>query len=57
MNYSHEVINMKCIKQGPNHGPAPIPQEGNWTKQKKSKIFPVCHTVSAGVHHNRDHAS
>ncbi|NLN03845.1 MAG: hypothetical protein GX166_03355 [Clostridiaceae bacterium] len=37
MNYSHEVINMKCIKQGPNHGPAPIPQEGNWTKAKEIK--------------------
>jgi len=29
MNYSHEVENMICVKKGPNHGPAPIPEEGN----------------------------
>lgn len=35
MNYSHEVINMQCIKQGANHGPAPIPEEGRWVKAKE----------------------
>lgn len=31
-HYSHEVQNMKCVKKGCNHGSAPIPQEGKWTK-------------------------
>lgn len=32
MNYSHEVKNMCMVKQGPNHGPSPIPEEGKWVK-------------------------
>ena len=32
MNYSHEVENMCVVKKGPNHGPAPIPEEGKWVK-------------------------
>ena len=32
MNYSHEVENMCVVKKGPNHGPAPIPEEGMWVK-------------------------
>lgn len=32
MKYSHEVENMCPIAKGPNHGPAPIPQEGKWVK-------------------------
>ena len=28
MEYSHEVQNMCCVAKGPNHGPAPIPEEG-----------------------------
>ena len=28
MVYSHEVQQMCCVKKGPNHGPAPIPEEG-----------------------------
>ena len=32
MNYSHEVENMCVLKKGPNHGPAPIPEEGKWVK-------------------------
>ena len=35
MQYSHEVENMVCVKQGPNHGPAPIPEEGKWIKSKE----------------------
>ena len=31
MNYSHEVENVSSHK-GPNHGPAPIPEEGKWVK-------------------------
>ena len=32
MNYSHEVEQMCVVKKGPHHGPAPIPEEGNWVK-------------------------
>lgn len=32
MNYSHEVEMMCQLKKGPNHGPAPIPEEGQWVK-------------------------
>ena len=32
MNYSHEVERMCPVTKGPNHGPAPIPEEGRWLK-------------------------
>ena len=32
MQYSHEVQNMCRVAKGPNHGPAPIPEEGKWIK-------------------------
>ncbi|MEG0833128.1 MAG: iron-sulfur cluster assembly scaffold protein [Oscillospiraceae bacterium] len=32
MNYSHEVERMCPVAKGPNHGPAPIPEEGRWVK-------------------------
>ncbi len=35
MIYSKEVEEMSCIAQGPNHGPSPIPQEGQWTKVRQ----------------------
>lgn len=35
MNYSKEVEEMICVKKGPNHGPAPIPEEGKWVKSKQ----------------------
>ena len=28
---------MTCVAKGPNHGPAPIPQEGKWVKAKEIK--------------------
>ena len=37
MVYSHEVENMCCVAKGPNHGPAPIPEEGKWVKAKEIK--------------------
>lgn len=37
MNYSHEVENMCVVKKGPEHGPAPIPEEGKWVKAKEIK--------------------
>ena len=32
MQYSHEVELMQCVAKGCNHGPAPIPEEGQWVK-------------------------
>ena len=32
MIYSAEVQNMCPVAKGPNHGPAPIPEEGRWVK-------------------------
>ncbi len=37
MVYSHEVENMCVVQKGPNHGPAPIPEEGKWVKAKEIK--------------------
>ncbi len=37
MMYSHEVEQMCPIAKGPNHGPAPIPQEGKWVQAKEVK--------------------
>ncbi|MGL4361775.1 MAG: iron-sulfur cluster assembly scaffold protein [Cellulosilyticaceae bacterium] len=37
MIYSHEVESMCPIAKGPNHGPAPIPQEGKWVQSKEIK--------------------
>ena len=34
---THEVQNMTCIAKGPNHGPAPIPEEGKWVQAKEIK--------------------
>ncbi len=35
MIYSKEVEEMMCIRKGPDHGPAPIPQEGRWVKARE----------------------
>ncbi len=37
MNYSAEVEKMCTVKKGPNHGPAPIPEEGKWVKAYEVK--------------------
>ena len=37
MIYSSEVETMTCVAKGPNHGPAPIPQEGRWVQAKEIK--------------------
>ena len=37
MIYSHEVENMCTVVKGPNHGPAPIPEEGKWVKAYEIK--------------------
>ena len=35
MIYSKEIEEMTCVAKGPNHGPAPIPEEGKWVKAKE----------------------
>ena len=37
MIYSTEVKNMCVVAKGPNHGPAPIPEEGKWVYAKEIK--------------------
>ncbi len=37
MQYSREVEEMVCVMKGPNHGPAPIPEEGQWIQAKEIK--------------------
>jgi NifU-like protein involved in Fe-S cluster formation len=37
MIYSSEVQHMCRVAKGPNHGPAPIPQEGRWVQAKEIK--------------------
>ena len=37
MNYTHEVEKMTCLAKGPNHGPAPIPEEGKWVQAREIK--------------------
>ena len=37
MIYSKEVENMCIVAKGPNHGPAPIPEEGKWIQAKEIK--------------------
>lgn len=46
MQYTHEVENMVCVKKGPNHGPAPIPEEGKWVQSKQiSDINGLTHGI------------
>jgi len=46
MNYSHEVERMCTVAKGPNHGPAPIPEEGKWVKSYQiSDISGLSHGV------------
>ena len=35
MQYTQEVEKMICVAKGPNHGPAPIPEEGRWVQAKE----------------------
>lgn len=37
MNYSADVEKMCKVTKGPNHGPAPIPEEGKWVKAYEIK--------------------
>lgn len=37
MQYSHEIEQMICVAKGPNHGAAPIPEEGRWVQAREVK--------------------
>ena len=37
MKYSKEVEGMCVVAKGPDHGPAPIPEEGKWIQAKEIK--------------------
>ena len=37
MEHTHEIAQMCVVAKGPKNGPAPIPQEGKWTKAKEIK--------------------
>lgn len=37
MDYTKEIENMCTVKKGVNHGPSPIPEEGNWVKSCEIK--------------------
>ena len=37
MQYTPEIEEMVCVAKGPNHGPAPIPEEGKWVQAKEIK--------------------
>ena len=58
MQYSREVEEMICVAKGPNHGPAPIPEEGKWIQAKEIKdisglthgVGSCCCVLSFGVH-------
>ena len=43
MNYSHEVEKMCTLAKGPKHGPAPIPEEGQWVKAYEIKDISGLH--------------
>jgi NifU-like protein involved in Fe-S cluster formation len=47
MIYSAEVDEMICVAKGPDHGPAPIPEEGKWVQVKEIKdISGLTHGVA-----------
>ena len=35
MDYTSEIVKMTCVAKGVNNGPAPIPEEGKWVKEKE----------------------
>ena len=37
MDYTREIENMCTVKKGTDHGPSPIPEEGNWVKSCEIK--------------------
>lgn len=53
MTYSKEVNEMYCVQKGPNHGPAPIPEEAKWVQAKEiTDISGFTHGVGC-AHRNK----
>lgn len=50
---TQEILDKCPVKRGVKGSPAPIPQEGSWTKCKEIKDISVLLTVAAAVHHNK----
>ena len=53
MTYSAQVERMCPIAKGPKHGPAPIPEEGEWVKAYKIEDISGYTTVWAGALRSR----
>lgn len=52
MIYSSEVKHMCAVKNGANHGPSPIPEEGRWVKVKEiSEISGLTHGIGGCAPH------
>lgn len=46
MNYTQEIEKMCPVAKGPDHGPAPIPEEGKWVRSKQiSDISGLSHGI------------
>lgn len=46
MQYSNEINEMTCVAKGTNHGPSPIPCEGEWVQVKQvDQISALTHGV------------
>ena len=46
MQYSKELEGMTCVAKGPDHGPAPIPEEGKWVQVRQvSDISGLTHGI------------
>ena len=60
MNYSHEVERMCPLTKGPNHGPAPIPEEGKWVTvsythldvYKRQAMYRLPYGINKKQYHN-----
>ncbi len=46
MQYSKELEGMTCVAKGPDHGPAPSPEEGKWVRVRQvSDISGLTHGI------------
>ncbi len=53
MQYSKEVEEMICVAKGPNHGPAPIPEEAQSDSGEEIEDISGYTMVWAGAHRSR----
>lgn len=57
MEITHEVERMKKVACPKGHGPAELPQEGNWTQVKEIRDIAVFPMALAGAPRSRAAAS